>query len=35
MRFLRNARWRSSHLLPYMNDFLFLAKTYEAALLLR
>jgi hypothetical protein len=34
-RFLRNARWRGTRLLPYMDDFLFLADSYHDALLLR
>jgi hypothetical protein len=34
-RLLRNARWRGTRLLPYMDDFLFLADSYNAALLLR
>jgi hypothetical protein len=34
-RFLRNARWRSVRLLPYMDDFLFLVDSYNVALLLR
>jgi hypothetical protein len=34
-RFLRNARWRGTHLLSYMDDFLFLADSYNAALILR
>jgi hypothetical protein len=34
-RFLRNARWRGTRLLPYMDDFLFLVDSYNAALLLR
>jgi hypothetical protein len=34
-RFLRNARWRGTWLLPYMDDFLFLADSYHDALLLR
>eukprot|EP00873_Tetraselmis_striata_P019610 jgi/Tetstr1/439874/TSEL_028283.t1 len=34
-RFLRNTRWRSERLLPYMDDFLFLADSREAALELR
>jgi hypothetical protein len=33
-RFLRNARWRGTRLLPYMDDFLFLADSYHDALLL-
>jgi hypothetical protein len=34
-RFMRNARWRGTRLLPYMDDFLFLADSYRAALLLQ
>eukprot|EP00873_Tetraselmis_striata_P004131 jgi/Tetstr1/424395/TSEL_014954.t1 len=34
-RFLRNTRWRGERLLPYMDDFLFLADSREAALELR
>jgi len=34
-RFLRNVRWRGVRLLPYMDDFLFMASSYDAALLLR
>eukprot|EP00873_Tetraselmis_striata_P018116 jgi/Tetstr1/438380/TSEL_026946.t1 len=34
-RFLRNTRWRGERLLPYMDDFLFLANSREAALELR
>jgi hypothetical protein len=34
-RFLRNARWRGTRLLPYMDNFLFLADSYHDALLLR
>eukprot|EP00873_Tetraselmis_striata_P038373 jgi/Tetstr1/458637/TSEL_004341.t1 len=34
-RFLRNTRWRGERLLPYMDDFLFLADSREAALGLR
>eukprot|EP00873_Tetraselmis_striata_P032900 jgi/Tetstr1/453164/TSEL_040181.t1 len=34
-RFLRNTRWRGVRLLPYMDDFLFLADSREAALELR
>jgi hypothetical protein len=34
-RFLRNVRWRAVRLLPYMDDFRFMASSYEAALLLR
>jgi hypothetical protein len=34
-RFLRNARWRGTRLLPYMDDFPFLADSYNAAMLLR
>jgi hypothetical protein len=34
-RFLPNARWRGTRLLPYMDDFLFLADSYRAALKLR
>jgi hypothetical protein len=34
-RFLRHARWRGTRLLPYMNDFLFLADSYNAEFLLR
>jgi hypothetical protein len=34
-RFLRNARWRGTRLLPYMDDFLFLADSDSVALLLR
>jgi hypothetical protein len=34
-RFLRNARWRGTRLLPYVDDFLFLADSYHDALLLR
>eukprot|EP00873_Tetraselmis_striata_P027518 jgi/Tetstr1/447782/TSEL_035112.t1 len=34
-RFLRNTRWRGARLLPYMDDFLFLADSREAALELR
>jgi hypothetical protein len=34
-RFLRNARWRGTRLLPYIDDILFLADSYNAALLLR
>jgi hypothetical protein len=34
-RFLRNARWRGTRLLPYMDDFLFLADSFHDALLLR
>jgi hypothetical protein len=33
--FLRNARWRGTRLLPYMDDFLFLAASYNDALVLR
>jgi hypothetical protein len=33
--FLRNARWRGTRLLHYMDDFLFLADSYNDALLLR
>jgi hypothetical protein len=32
-RFLRNAHWRGTRLLPYMDDFLFLADSYHDALL--
>jgi hypothetical protein len=32
-RFLRNARWRDTRLLPCMADFLFLADSYDDALL--
>jgi hypothetical protein len=34
-RFLRNARWRGTRLLPYMDDFLFMADSYHTALQLR
>eukprot|EP00873_Tetraselmis_striata_P046313 jgi/Tetstr1/466577/TSEL_011079.t1 len=34
-RFLRNTRWRGERLLPYMDDFLFLADSRQAALELR
>jgi hypothetical protein len=34
-RFLRNARWRGTRLLPYMDDFIFLADSYHDAVLLR
>jgi hypothetical protein len=34
-RFLRNARWRGTRLLPYMDDFIFLADSCQDALLLR
>jgi hypothetical protein len=34
-RFLRNVRWRGVRLLPYMDDFMFMASSYEAAILLR
>jgi hypothetical protein len=34
-RFLRNARWRGTRMLPYMDDSIFLADSYNAALLLR
>jgi hypothetical protein len=34
-RFLRNARWSCTRLLPYMDDFLFLTDSYHDALLLR
>jgi hypothetical protein len=34
-RFLRNARWRGTRMLPYMDNFLFLADSYHDALLLR
>jgi hypothetical protein len=34
-RFLRNVRWRGVRLLPYMDNFMFMASSYEAALLLR
>jgi hypothetical protein len=34
-RFLRNVRWRDARLLPYMDDFLFMASSRDAALLLR
>jgi hypothetical protein len=33
--FLRNARWRGTRLLPYIDDFLFLADSYQDAMLLR
>jgi hypothetical protein len=32
-RFLRNIRWRGIRLLPYMDDFMFMAHSHEAALL--
>jgi hypothetical protein len=35
IRFLRNVRWRGVRLLPYMDDFLFMASSRDAALLLR
>eukprot|EP00873_Tetraselmis_striata_P011875 jgi/Tetstr1/432139/TSEL_021596.t1 len=34
-RFMRNTRWRGEQLLPYMDDFVFLADSREAALELR
>jgi hypothetical protein len=34
-RLLRNIRWRGIRLLPYMDDFMFMAHSREAALLLR
>jgi hypothetical protein len=34
-RFLRNVRWRGVRLLPYIDDFLFMASSRDAALLLR
>jgi hypothetical protein len=34
-RFLRNTRWRGIRLLPYMDDFVFLADSYHDALVLR
>jgi hypothetical protein len=34
-RFLRNIRWRGIRLLPYMDDFMFMAHSREASLLLR
>jgi hypothetical protein len=34
-RFLRNIRWRGIRLLPYMDDFMFMAHSGEEALLLR
>jgi hypothetical protein len=34
-RFLRNVRWRGTRLLPYMDDFMFMAHSREAARLLR
>jgi hypothetical protein len=34
-RFLRNARWRGTRLLPYIDDFLFLADSYNVVVLLR
>jgi hypothetical protein len=34
-RFLRNVRWRGVRLLPYMDDFMFIANSRDAALLLR
>jgi hypothetical protein len=33
-RFLRNTRWRGTRLLPYMDNFMFLADSYSAAFLL-
>jgi hypothetical protein len=33
--FLRNIRWRGTRLLPYMDDFMFMAYSREATLLLR
>jgi hypothetical protein len=33
--FIRNSRWRGVRLLPYIVDFLFLATTFQAAVLLR
>jgi hypothetical protein len=33
-RFLRNARWRGTCLIPYMDDFLFLADSFRAALII-
>jgi hypothetical protein len=34
-RFLRNVRWRGVRLLPYMDDFMFMASSYVTSLLLR
>jgi hypothetical protein len=34
-RFIRNIRWRGTHLLPYMDDFMFMADSRAAAVLLR
>jgi hypothetical protein len=34
-RFLHNTRWRGTCLLPYIDDFIFLADSYDAALLLQ
>jgi hypothetical protein len=34
-RFLHNARWRGIRMVPYMDDFRFLADSYDATVLLR